>query len=50
MQAPNGDGIDLDSSSNVHMHDSLMDVADDSLCCKSGADWLGPSSTTRILG
>ena len=25
------------------MHDSLMDVADDSLCCKSGADWLGRS-------
>lgn len=41
IEAPNGDGIDLDSSSNVHMHDCLMDVADDSLCCKSGADWLG---------
>ena len=43
IEAPNGDGIDLDSTSNVHMHDCLMDVADDSLCCKSGADWLGRS-------
>ena len=41
IEAPNGDGIDVDSSSNVHVHDCLLDVADDELCCKSGADWLG---------
>ena len=41
IEAPNGDGMDVDSSTNVHVHDCLFDVADDSLCIKSGADFLG---------
>lgn len=41
LESPNGDGIDVDSSSNVHVHKSTFDVGDDSLCCKSGADFLG---------
>jgi len=41
IEAPNADGIDVHSSSNVHVHDSIFDVGDDALCCKSGADYLG---------
>jgi polygalacturonase len=41
IESPNGDGIDVDASSNVHVHSSTFDVGDDALCCKSGADWLG---------
>ena len=41
IEAPNGDGIDVHSSRNVYVHDSIFDVGDDALCCKSGADYLG---------
>ena len=29
------------STTNVHVHDCIFDVADDALCCKSGADFPG---------
>ena len=41
IEAPNADGVDVDSSSNVHVHDSVFDVGDDALCCKSGSDYAG---------
>jgi polygalacturonase len=41
IEAPNGDGVDVDSSTNVHVHDCIFDVADDALCCKSGSDYWG---------
>ena len=37
IEAPNADGIDVHSSRSVHVHDSVFDVGDDALCCKSGA-------------
>jgi polygalacturonase len=41
FNGPNGDGIDIDSSTNALVRDSIIDAADDALCIKSGADWLG---------
>lgn len=36
--APNGDGLDIDSSTYVSVSDCLFDVGDDCLCLKSGTD------------
>ncbi len=36
--APNGDGLDIDSSTNVRVSDCLFDVRDDCICLKSGID------------
>jgi polygalacturonase len=35
---PNGDGLDIDSCSNVRVTDCHFDVGDDCLCLKSGID------------
>ena len=36
--APNTDGLDIDSSSNIRISNCLFDVGDDCLCLKSGTD------------
>lgn len=36
--APNTDGLDIDSSEHVSVEDCLFDVGDDCLCLKSGMD------------
>ncbi|WP_330633525.1 glycoside hydrolase family 28 protein [Halocatena halophila] len=36
--APNGDGIDIDSSTHVHVSDTFIDAGDDAICIKSGKD------------
>eukprot|EP01052_Picozoa_sp_SAG31_P042800 SAG31_NODE_6914_length_1851_cov_1.595890_2_plen_325_part_00 len=44
FETPNGDGIDMDSCRDALVRNSIIDVGDDALCCKSGADWLGRRS------
>ena len=39
--APNGDGLDIDSSCRVRISDCAFDVGDDCLCLKSGIDACG---------
>ena len=39
--AANADGIDIDSSRDVVVRNTMVDSNDDHLCVKSGADWLG---------
>lgn len=34
--AQNGDGLDADSCTDVHVHDTIFDVGDDAICLKSG--------------
>lgn len=39
--APNGDGIDIDSSVFVRVSDTFIDAGDDAICIKSGKDEQG---------
>lgn len=41
FETPNGDGIDMNSCTNAVVRNNVLDVGDDALCVKSGADWLG---------
>jgi len=40
-EAPNGDGLDIDSSRRVRVSNCTFDVGDDCLCLKSGIDTCG---------
>ena len=37
----NGDGFDISSSTNVHIHDSVIDVSDDASAVRAGSGWAG---------
>lgn len=39
--AQNGDGVDVESCRNVHIHDTQFDVGDDAICIKAGKDAVG---------
>lgn len=39
--AQNGDGVDVESCKNVHIHDTQFDVGDDAICIKAGKDAVG---------
>lgn len=39
--AQNGDGLDLESCSKVHIHDVQFDVGDDAICMKAGKNAVG---------
>ena len=39
--AANADGIDVDSTRDVVVRNTIVDSNDDMLCVKSGANWLG---------
>ncbi len=39
--AQNGDGLDLESSQKVHIHDVQFDVGDDAICMKAGKNEVG---------
>ncbi len=41
--ATNGDGLDIESSRNVNIHNCTLDVGDDAICLKSGKDAEGRS-------
>ena len=49
--AANADGIDIDSSRDVIVRNTMVDSNDDHLCVKSGANWLGivTPSPLRLL-
>ena len=50
--AANADGIDIDSTSDVVVRETIVDSNDDMLCVKSGADWLGRQAavpSTNVL-
>lgn len=50
--AQNGDGIDIESCSNVLIEDCILDVGDDAICIKSGKDEEGRKrgiATERVI-
>ena len=46
--AANADGIDIDSSRDVIVRNTMVDSNDDHLCVKSGANWLGKRDTSPL--
>jgi polygalacturonase len=35
-EAPNGDGVDIGSSTNVVIRNSVLDMSDDQICVRAG--------------
>jgi polygalacturonase len=44
FSSANGDGFDISSSTNVHIHDSVIDVSDDASAVRAGSGWAGQQS------
>ena len=44
FSSANGDGFDIASSTNVHVHDSVIDVSDDASAVRAGSGWAGQQS------
>ena len=41
FSSANGDGFDVSSSRNVHIHDSIIDASDDASAVRAGSGWAG---------
>ena len=41
FSSANGDGFDISSSTNVHIHDVVIDVSDDASAVRAGSGWAG---------
>ena len=41
FSSANGDGIDVSSSQNIYIHDSIIDASDDASAVRAGSGWAG---------